>query len=166
MGRPKKAVPPVVEPEEESQEIPEDEPERFLEPEESIAAAKSESRAGNSGKSISGAEAVRQAMADGRDSPGDIADYAFEKFGLTIPKTMVSSYKSQEKARQVKKSGGVAAPAPTAPAPKSRTVASPVQAAPVTSHAPIGIIADLSDIKRLLATHGRDGLEELIKVLS
>jgi len=55
--------------------------------------------ANDNGPSISKAEAVRQALAEGLSSPGDIADCAKAKHGLDIPKPQVSAYRAQNKAK-------------------------------------------------------------------
>ncbi|QEH35540.1 hypothetical protein OJF2_40920 [Aquisphaera giovannonii] len=50
-----------------------------------------------SGKTITKAEAVRQALSAGMDAPGDIADFLKSQFGLEMSKPMVSAYKSLAK---------------------------------------------------------------------
>ena len=101
MGRPKKSVPTLHEPEEEfNQDVPDEEPARVIdedEPEENDEPA--------TNGSISKAQAVRNALAEGHDKPGDIADFAKTRYGLDIPKQQVSAYKTQAKAR-AKKDGG------------------------------------------------------------
>lgn len=156
MGRPKKAVPAPaeIEPEEVSQEIPEDEPE--VEEEDA-------DEPGASRPAISKADAVREALAQGKEGPEEGTDYIRSQYGIEMPRQMFSSYKAQEKARQAKKAGGV--PATPAPAPRQQPAAPPVARTPAAPVASGGIIADIADIKRLLATHGKDGLEELIRVL-
>lgn len=54
---------------------------------------------------VSKAEAVRQALAEGKDSLDDIGEFVKVKFGIDIPKTMLSSYKSQQKTRDAKSAG-------------------------------------------------------------
>ncbi len=48
---------------------------------------------------ISKAEAVRRALAEGLSTPGEIADYAMTRYRLDIPKPQVSAYKAQGKAK-------------------------------------------------------------------
>ena len=95
MGRPKKSTPVLHEPEEEfNQDVPDEEPARVIDEEESDDAPEP------NGGSISKAEAVRNALAEGHDKPGDIADFARKHYGLEISNQQVSAYKSQNKARQ------------------------------------------------------------------
>jgi hypothetical protein len=56
----------------------------------------------NAGAATSKAEAVRQALSAGMDTPGDIAAFAKSNFGLDIPKPQASAYKAQIKARESK----------------------------------------------------------------
>jgi hypothetical protein len=72
------------------------------------------SSASSAATSISKAEAVRQAMSQGLDAPGDIADYIQSKYGLVMPKTQISSYKAQAKARARRKGSREKAKATTA----------------------------------------------------
>jgi hypothetical protein len=117
MGRPKKAAPKHVEPEEESQEIPEEEPEVEEEADDEPELI---------GKSISKAEAVRQVLAAGNDSPEDGVGYLKSIHGIEMTRQMFSSYKAQQKARDAKKRP--AAPK-TKPGRKMSPVAEVVQVA-------------------------------------
>ena len=157
MGRPKKSAPVYVEPEEISQEVEEDE-------EEAVTEFNAEHAEPAVKGSISKAEAVRRALAAGHESPEAGVAYLKKHFGIEMNNQTFSSNKAQQKARDAKKAGTQPEAAPAAPR-KQAAPAAPRQTAPATS-ASGGIIADLADIKRLLATHGKDGLEELIDVLS
>jgi hypothetical protein len=50
-------------------------------------------------KTVSNAQAVREALAAGIEAPGDIADFAKSNFGLDIPKMQASAHKSQLRGR-------------------------------------------------------------------
>lgn len=142
MGRPRIARHPkseAAEPEVEDRELPEDE--QDAEPEES------------GGKAPSKADMVRAAVAEGIEKPQEGVDFIKARFGVEMGKPMFSSYRAQQKARERKAAGEPAA------ARRSSVAAPPRNAAPG------GIVADIADIRRLLATHGKEGLRELIEVL-
>src|SRR5258708_5483434 len=90
--------PAEIEPEFESQELPDDEPVFPLETGGFASATK--------------AEAVRIALSEGLESPGDIQEFIQAKFGHDIPKPTISSYKSQQNARVAKKKRPVFEPTP------------------------------------------------------
>ena len=81
------AHPKPVEQEEETQEVPDETPAFEL-------------------NQPSKAEMVRTAMADGLTKPGDIAAFIKSRYQTDIPKPQVSSYMSQQKARERKAGGG------------------------------------------------------------
>ncbi len=81
--------------EEESQETPEQE-----------AANDNFKLDSSNGQNVSKADAVRQAMAAGMESPGDGVAYIKTHFGIDLPKPMWSSYRAQIKAREAKLAGG------------------------------------------------------------
>jgi hypothetical protein len=58
---------------------------------------------------ITKAEAVRQALAAGKDSPSDGTGFIKSNYGIEITSQMFSSYKAQQKARDAKQSGGAPA---------------------------------------------------------
>lgn len=51
-------------------------------------------------KAVSKAEAVRTALAEGLESPSDIVRFVKARFGIDMPKQMVSAYKANEKRRE------------------------------------------------------------------
>lgn len=61
-----------------------------------------EEPASASGKAISKAKAVRDALAHGYTTPEDGRNYVKRVYGIDITKQMFSSYKSQEKIRRAK----------------------------------------------------------------
>ncbi|MHC5537654.1 hypothetical protein ACYOEI_05420 [Singulisphaera rosea] len=138
MGRPRLAKhPKPVEPEDESPE----EPAGFE----------------THGKATSKADAVRAALAEGIELPGDIAEFVLKKFGHDISKPMVSSYKAQEKMRQAKR-------AEAAPAPRREPARKP--APPTKATAPAASNGDLVDdivaVKQLVAKLGGGQVRKLI----
>jgi hypothetical protein len=150
MGRPKKSVPAPIEPEEESQVVPDEEP---------AAVA--------SGKAISGAEAVRQAMADGLDRPGDIADFVSKRFGLSLSKPLVSSYKSQEKARQARKRGRTKASEPAnRPRPKAPLVEGYLAPPPrPAANGETDLLDAMEAMKALVANLGVEKVKRIAELL-
>ncbi len=100
MARPRTAkhpAPAEIPAEEQSQEPPETEPKFKLE-EPPVN--------GQTTKAVSKADAVRDALANGLDAPGDIVDFVKSRHGLDMPKQMASSYKAQLRARDAKAAGG------------------------------------------------------------
>jgi hypothetical protein len=87
MGRPKQSAPKHVEPEQEPQVAEE-----------------------ATGKTITKAEAVRQALAAGNELPEDGVGYIKRIHGIDMPRQIFSSYKTQEKARQAKQGTQAVAP--------------------------------------------------------
>jgi hypothetical protein len=150
MARPRTAKPQPVEPEDESQELPEPE-------------------AG--GTTISKAEAVRQALAQGNDSPEDGTDFLKRIYGIDMTRQMFSSYKAQEKARQAKKQVG-SKPASNAPeqakrGPKPKPavegyVAPPEK--PRSAGEPDFLLA-LENIKELVGQYGSDRVKRMVDLL-
>ncbi len=93
-------------------------------------------------ETVSKAEAVRRALAEGIDSPGEIARFAKTKYGLDIPVPQASSYKSQIKSRQNKQR------MPTA--------------AKVTTKS--DVIADIEAVKHLVEKLGAEPVRRLVKL--
>lgn len=97
------------------------------------------------------AEGVRRALAAGLDSLDEIDSFLRTEFGIEMPRTMISSYKGQEKAKAARAAGG-------AP-PGRKPVHSP-------SHSDGDIISDIETVKELIEKHGVDGIKRLVDVLS
>ena len=162
MGRPKKSVPATVEPEDESQESPEEEPAVVIEPTPAAPA-------------VSKAEAVRIALSEGLESPGDIHEFVLKKFGHDIPNQMISSYKAQEKARQAKKAATApkAEPAKRGRKPKSTYWQSDPTAPPLESYfdssplpkAEPDILLALEGVKELVSQFGADKVKRMVDLL-
>jgi hypothetical protein len=159
MGRPKKTAPKHVEPEDESQEAPEEEPE--VEEDEPEA----------SGKAISKAAAVRDALEQGEDSPEDGVTFIKKVHGIEMTRQTFSSYKAQEKARQAKK--GVSKgkpgrkPKAVAPVPKAPLVEGFV--APPEKPKAVGepdVLLALEGVKELVSQFGADRVKKMVDLLS
>src|SRR4051794_25407601 len=96
MGRPRKhPAPAAIEPEEASRALPDEEPDS--EEDEPVAGGK---------PAISKADAVREALAQGKDGSEEGTDYIRSQYGIEMTRQMFSSYKTQEKARAARKAGG------------------------------------------------------------
>jgi hypothetical protein len=102
--------------------------------------------------SVSKAEAVRAALADGVDGLDEMAAFIKTKFGFEISKPMLSSYKANEKKRVAK--------ADESSAPKR----GPALKVPASGRED-DILRTLETLKPLIASHGSDKLHRLIDVL-
>lgn len=128
---------PPPEPEDESQEEPEE-----------------EETPSNGQPAIKKADAVRAALAEGLDSPGDIVDFIKKRFNIDMPKQMASSYKAQQRARDVKAEGGE-------PSGRGRPRST---ASPQPTGIPQGFTADVAQLRGLIAKAG--GVEALKEMLT
>jgi hypothetical protein len=157
MGRPKKSAVKHIEPEDEVQESPEEEPTVVFEPEEE-----------SDGASISKAAAVRDALAKGIDSPEAGIGYLNSVYGIVMTRQTFSSYKAQQKARDAKKQA--AAPAKVQPAkrgPKPReALAAPAQS-PVVQKAngQADLLDALTAMKPLIAQYGAAKIKQMVDLL-
>jgi hypothetical protein len=101
---------------------------------------------------VTKAAAVREALAQGVESPADICEFAKTKYGLEMAPAMASSYKSQIKAKAgqsaVHKRGGRPR--------KAEAAASTV------SQNDVGIVADLAAVKRLVEKLGAGQVREMV----
>ena len=156
MGRPKKSLPAHVEPEDESQETPDEEPARTLEPQ--PVAAQS---------SMSKADACRAALAAGIETTEEAMEFTLKKFGVEIKATDFTLYKS--KAKQA------AASAPAKRGRKPRT-ATPVSTKPLVEGyvAPpdkpkaageSDILLALEGIKELVGQFGADRVKRMVDLI-
>jgi hypothetical protein len=156
MARPKKSAPKPIEPEDASQEVPDEEPAVVIEPDT---------------PTISKAEAVRAALSAGKESPGDIHDFILKKFGHDIPNQMISSYKAQEKARQEKKKATATSQAepakrgrkPKATAPVANGYAAPPEK-PMAAGEPDLLLA-LEGVKELVGQFGADRVKRMVDII-
>jgi hypothetical protein len=148
MGRPKKSVPAHIEPEDASQEIPDEEPASFIEK-----------------TTMSKADACRAALAAGIEDAEKAQAFTLSKFGVEIKATDFALYKSK-----AKQGAATAAPKgkpgrkPKAAAPLVENyVAPPVK--PKAAGEPDVLLA-LESVKELLATYGADKVRRIVDLLS
>jgi hypothetical protein len=113
--------------------------------------------------SVSKAEGVRSALATGIESPSDIVDFLKNQYGIDMTKQMVSSYKSQQKARDSKTE---------APAPKGKPGRKPKAASgdvllptKPPSRSDTVLLETLEALKPLIATHGAERVKRLVDLL-
>lgn len=99
---------------------------------------------------ITKAEAVRHALADGIDKPEDGVSFLKEKFGLTITAQQFSTYKSIEKKR-----AGKAPRRRAASARQSGALAAP------SSNGPSGLATSVEAIKTLVEMYG---VEQVVSI--
>jgi hypothetical protein len=132
-------------------------------PEELEPATTPESQQSAEGQAkITKASAVRAALADGLDAPDDIAEFAKSRYGIEISNQMVSSYKSQEKARQAKQADEPKGK----PGRKPATASAPTTTTTATAKSASGdIISDIEAVRHLIDKHGKDGLKRLVEAL-
>ncbi len=154
MGRPKKAVPKHVEPEEESQEVPEEQ--QALEATSPTRTTKSAPQ-----ESVSKAEAVRRAVAAGVETPAQGVDYVMKHFGIEMDNKTFSLNRSQQKSRQGNHAVGKPGRKPKAsvegylaPPPKPKAVGEEGD-----------LIASLETLKPLIAQYGTDKVKRLVDLL-
>lgn len=122
-----------------------------VEPEEIL---QEEPEPANDKPTMSKADMVRAGLAEGLTKPGDIAEFIQSRFGVDIPKPMVSSYAAQERARQRKASGEEYTP-------RSRNSASPVATIPASFG------SDIKQVKQLIEqAGGGEALKELANSLA
>ena len=146
MGRPKKSAPVHVEPEDDSQDIPDEEPASVIEP---IG-------------TMSKADACRAALAAGIEDAEKAQAFTRSKFGVEIKATDFALYKSKQK-----KAGGTTPKGKPGRKPKTPLVegyvAPPVK--PKTAGEPDVLLA-LEGIKELMATYGADKVRRIVDLLS
>jgi hypothetical protein len=136
-----------VDPEDESQEVPEAQPRPSAEPRETA---------------VSKGEAARAALAEGVESPTEAAEFIKKKFGIEMSPQHFSSIKFQLKQR-----GGQA---PTGKRGRRRKSAQPVEsylAPPPKLPAPGGgdVLDSLEVLKPLIAEYGADRVKRMVDLL-
>lgn len=164
MGRPKKVAPKHVEPEFESQDVPDEEPVRVIE-----AAPKASKPSYQ--PIASKAEAVRQALAEGNDSPEDGVGFIQSRYGIEMTKQTFSSYKAGQKARDAKPGAPKGKPGrkPKVIAERGGSivdngfVAEPLRPRAVGEEG--DLLASLEALKPLIASHGADRVKRLVDLL-
>jgi hypothetical protein len=156
MARPKaKAAPRLVEAEDESQD-PEDR--QRLEAEEPET----------SGRRMSKTDAIRAAMAEGIESPGDGVDFIRKRFGLEMSKGHFSATKSKLKSSEGQ-GGKKSAPAKAAPKAAAKSRPEPVEERKAATARPAGGEGNLLDLmeqmKPMVEAHGVDRLKRIVDLL-
>jgi hypothetical protein len=144
MGRPKKATTPVI-------EEPQPEPEKFT----------LQAPANDNQPSVSKADMVRAAVAEGMESPADGVAFIKAKYGIDLPKPMWSSYRAQQKARD-----GKSAPAEKRGRKPKVAVDGQVAPAPKVEAKGDGNLLDaLKTMKPLIAQYGVAKIKEMADLL-
>jgi hypothetical protein len=147
VGRPKKSVPAHVEPEDASQEIPDEEPASLIEK-----------------TTMSKADACRAALAAGIEDAEKAQAFTLSKFGVEIKATDFALYKSKRK-----QAGGTA--------PKGKPGRKPKAAAPLVegyvappekpkSAGELDLLLALEGVKELMSTYGADKVRRIVDLLS
>jgi hypothetical protein len=147
MGRPKKSIPAHVEPEDASQEIPDEEPASVIEK-----------------TTMTKAEACRAALAAGIEDAEKAQAFTLSKFGVEIKATDFALYKSK-----AKQAGASAAP-------KGKPGRKPKAAAPVVEGylaPPVkpkaagepDILLALEGIKDLVSQYGADRVKRMVDII-
>jgi hypothetical protein len=157
MGRPRTAKhpkPAELEPEEEFQDIPDEEPASVIE-HEPVAAQ----------PTMSKADACRAALAAGIEKAEEAMEFTLNKFGVEIKATDFTLYKSKAKG------AAAAAPAKRGRKPKAVEAAREVSQSPAVPKAftPANGRADLLDaltaMKPLIAQYGADQVKKMVDLL-
>lgn len=115
---------------------------------------------------INKAAAVRAALAEGVDTPDEGIAFLKARYGIEMGKPMWSSYRSQEKARQAKKSGGgTSARRGRTPRAEAAAVTAPAPAAAApSSNGSMGMAACVEAIKSLVKQYGVDEVVSLARL--
>ncbi len=115
-------------------------------------------------RKMSKTDAIRAAVADGHESPGDGVDFIKKRFGLELSRQHFSATKSKLKTT----GGGQAKKASQAPAP-ARKKAVPVEGYLAPPEQPAGRDGNLLDaleaIKPLIAQHGAESVKRMVDLL-
>jgi hypothetical protein len=158
MGRPKKSVPAPIEPEDASQEEPDEEPAVVIEPEPvSLPTG-----------AVSQSDAARAALDAGYEKPAQAVEYIKATFGIDMDPQYFSAIKSRTKA-----AGGEAK---TPSAPKGKPGRKPKAAAPATtsaapspkhaaSNGELDLLGSLETLKPLIAAMGAEKVHRLVDLL-
>jgi hypothetical protein len=152
MGRPKKSVPAHVEPEDEVQESPEEEPARVLE---SAPIPKG---------AVSQSDAARAALDAGYEKPAQAVEYIKTKFGIDMNPQYFSAIKTRTK------SAPVAAKAEPAKRGRKPREVAPLAAQPVAAPKPVAngqtdLLDALTAMKPLIAQYGAEQVKKMVDLL-
>lgn len=158
MGRPKKSAPVLHEPEEESQETPDEEPARVLDEDEPDDAAE-----GNGTARGSKTELIRKALEAGYEKPALGVGYIKKEFGVDID----AKYYSIVKGKLGKVAPETEASKADAPEPKAapaRPLARSAQAPASTGMIPASLYDDLKQLRQMKDRYG-DEFEKLVEAI-
>jgi hypothetical protein len=115
-------------------------------------------------RKFSKTDAIRAAVAEGHESPGDGVDFIKRRFGLELSKQHFSATKSKLKTT----GGGQSKKAGQAPTP-GRRKAAPVEGYLAPPEQPAGRDGNLLDaleaIKPLIAQHGAESVKRMVDLL-
>jgi hypothetical protein len=112
--------------------------------------------------SVSKAEAVRQALAAGKEMPEEGVAYLLDNFGIVMDRQTFSANKSQEKARDAKKAE---ASRTSKPGRKPKAAVEGYLTPPPKTRSNDDLLGTLEALKPLLASHGADKLHRLVDLL-
>ncbi len=157
MGRPKKSAPAHVEPEDASQEIPDEEPARTLEPEPIPKGA------------VSQTDAARAAIDAGYEKPSEAVKYIKDKFGIDVNPTYFSAIKSrlgkgEAKAEPAKRGRKPKVAEPVARKPLVEGYVAPPEK-PKAAGDQVDLIAAMEAMKPLVAALGADKVKRIADLL-
>jgi hypothetical protein len=109
---------------------------------------------------VTKADGVRAALAQGVEAPGAIVDFLRDRYGIAITKPMASSYKAKLGSRDPKQAKGKPGRKPRAAI--ERYLAPPPQP---RGGGEGGLLETLEALKPLIAEHGADKLHRLVDLL-
>lgn len=112
---------------------------------------------GNGSPALSKAQAVRNAIDEGLEELDDIENFVKSRYGLEIPRQMLSSYKSQIKSKMV------SGKAVRGRKPRSVSEAAPARRSSKGDEA--GLLEALEALKPLVASLGGDKVKRLVDLL-
>jgi hypothetical protein len=108
---------------------------------------------------VNRAEAVRVALAEGKETPEEGVAFIKDRYGVDMPKAVFSSYKSQEKAKKNKAAGAT-------PAKRGRPPAAATPAAKPSTNGQSNP-ADLARaVKSLVTQYGADAVKGMAEVFA
>jgi hypothetical protein len=117
---------------------------KYPKPEESFSAKP------EAAKAVSKADAVRAALADGIESPSDIAAFIKSRYGIEMARQMISSYKAQLRKRDAER------------APQSKQI---VIVAKPAAKSESDLLGALEAIKPLVDQYGADKVKRIVDLM-
>ncbi len=161
MGRPKKSAPAHIEPEFDSQDVPDEEAARTLEPNPLPNGV------------VSQTDAARAALDAGYEKPGEAVKYIMDKFGIDMNPQYFSAIKSRTNATQrdgeAKKEKAKPGRKPKAAAPAPRKPLVEDYVAPPEKPKAAGepdVLLALEGVKELVSQFGAERVKKMVDLLS